>query len=154
MSENSPPRLVSFDICDDIRPEQSGKLTLVGYYGRAIRVGSLPATLSKLCFLAQFEPLAEGLSVDIRVMSPSGAVLLNAEKLRVVIPDQSHLVPKEFRHTLLLLQIVPMPINEEGVYRADFAFSDSSTITTSFYVAADPSLVKNTESNSKPELKS
>jgi hypothetical protein len=42
-----------------------------------------------------------------------------------------------------------MPLNEEGVYRAEFAFPDSSTVTANFYVAADKSLIPTAEAGFK-----
>lgn len=141
-SADSGLKLISFGVCDDIRSEEGGKLTFVGYYGRAIRTGTLPALLPKLCFIAQFEPIAEGTKLNLSVINPGGKLLMTVNDLNVPALDQSVLVPAEFRIAQIMFQITPMPLNEEGRYRVDFAFPNSSILHVDFYVAVDPSLIR------------
>ena len=142
---NPVPGLAHFAVCDDVRAEQSGKVTLVGLYGRSIRTGRIPAALPKLCFLAEFELLTQPMVLSLRVISPSGMVMLEAKNIKMVHADQHVSIPKEYRYSQLIFQIAPMPLQEEGVYRVDFAFVDGPTIHADFFVSCDPSLLRQKE---------
>ena len=137
-------KLATFAVCDDIRNEEHGKLTLVGYYGRSIRIATLPAILPKLCFMIQFERnLAPGSKLQISLLSPGGSILMTAPDLEV--PSRQNggpLIPDEYRYAQVVFQIAPMPLNEEGAYRIEVASSDGATTHASFYVAVDASLAK------------
>lgn len=142
------PRLVHFAICDDIRKEERGKITLVGFYGRSMRIGKFPGALPKLCFLAQFELFTQPTTLTLRVISPSGEVLLDAENIKMAIADPSIPIPLEYRYSQLIFQIAPMPFKEQGRYRVAFSFPNGTTYESDFYVIADPSLMH----NAQPEI--
>ena len=146
-SDSPKPTLVSFAVCDDIRPDERNKITLVGYYGRSIIVGTLPALLPKLSCIAQFEILPAGTRVQLTVLSPSGNTLMSAADLQISAEEQSSLlVPAQYKYTSIAFQVIPMPLAEEGPYRVDYTFNDGTSLHASFYVAVDPSAVKQTHS--------
>jgi len=65
-----PPREVFSIICDDIRLEQSNKLSLIGTYTDGIIVSGLPITLPKFCF-AQHIVDAPGIrKVKVKLRGP------------------------------------------------------------------------------------
>jgi hypothetical protein len=129
----NPPRLLAFSVCDDVRVEQFGKLILIGYYGVGISVPRLPVTLPKLSFLAQFAYFTEQWSVSVRLMTPSNTVLLEASDVAVDIRKDAG-IPPEFRQNYLFFQVVPMPLNEQGVYKVFFRFSGIPELQVNFYV--------------------
>jgi len=130
---DNPPRLIAFSVCDDVRVEQFGKLILIGYYGVGISVPRLPATLPKLSFLAQFAYFTESWSVSVRLMTPSNTVLLEASDVTIDVRRDSG-IPPDFRQNYLFFQVVPMPLNEQGVYKVFFKFSGIPELQVNFYV--------------------
>jgi len=134
------PRLTSFAVCDDVRAEQGGKLSLIGFYARSVVVGAIPALMPKLCFFAQFDSL-EGANVfSIRLVSPSGNLILEVPSLAVATPPPS-VVPAEYRATQFAFQVAPMSLNEEGVYRVEYCFEAWAPCAAEFFVGVDPSLL-------------
>jgi len=134
------PHLIAFAICDDIRAERNGTVTLVGYYGQALRVGTFPSLLPKLCFLAQFDSLAAAKRVAVRVVGPSGNIILEVPPQTCSAMSVSD-VPPEYRFTQVALQVAPMQLPEGGVYRVEYAFEGEPPLQTSFFVGIDPSLL-------------
>lgn len=137
VSDEKPPipELVSFAVCDDIRAERDNKLTLVGYYGRSLNVGSIPGTLPKLCFLGQFPISLDAGSVVFRVMSPSRVLIMETPPVKLERPNAPTDVPQEYRYSQLVFQIAPMPVSETGDYLVEFAFSNSQVVRAKFYVS-------------------
>jgi hypothetical protein len=129
----NPPRLIAFSVCDDVRVEQFGKLILIGFYGVGLSIPRLPVTLPKLSFLAQFAYFTEQFSVSVRLMTPSNTVLLEASEMAVYVRKDTG-IPTEFRQNYLFFQLVPMPLNEQGVYKVFFKFSGTPEILVNFYV--------------------
>jgi hypothetical protein len=138
---NLPPNLLYFGICDDIRVEEGGKLTVVGLYGRSMRIGKIPATLSKLCLFAQFPLFDLPAALDIRLVSPSGVLLLEARNARILPVGKRLNIPNEYQLSQVIVHIVPMPLNEEGRYRVGFVFPNRGECETDFFVIQDPSLI-------------
>jgi|HubBroStandDraft_6_1064221.scaffolds.fasta_scaffold1206985_2 hypothetical protein len=135
------PRLMIFGICDDVRAEQGNKMTIVGYYGQSINVGVFPAVLPKLCFFAQFDSLDGATVFTARIISPSGGILIEIPNAPAPAPMPS-VVPPEYRHRILVFQIAPMSLNEQGEYRVEYDFQIWPIFTVSFFVGLDRSLVQ------------
>ena len=137
------PNLMIFGLCDDVRAEQGNKITLVGYCGQSMNVGVLPAVLPKLCFFAQFDSLDEATAVSLRIVAPSEQVLLEVQNSPAPAPNAVlESVPARFRHRLLVFQIAPMVLNEQGEYRIEYDFGIWPPFSTSFFIALDPSLLQ------------
>jgi hypothetical protein len=130
------PRLISFGVCDDVRFEQFGKLTLVGYYGQGIRLSKLPAILPKLAVFAFFSYFADPKTVSVRLLSPSGFVIVDATNVPIIIDTEARGVPEEFRQNVLFFQIVPMQLNEKGTYQVHFNFENLTEVRAGFHVSA------------------
>src|SRR5215813_3986773 len=104
MVEHEPsgiPHLITFAVCDDVRFEQFGKLTLIGFYGQGIRLAKIPAVLPKLAFFAFFSYFREPNTVSVKLLSPSGFVLLDATNIQMVIDAEQRGIPENFRQNLL-----------------------------------------------------
>lgn len=136
--DSSVPTLINFAVCDDIRAERDNKLTLVGYYGTSMNVGAIPGTLPKLCFLAQFAAFPRAERLRFRILSPSGSVVMETPEVQVAASDPANPVPEPYRQSLLIFQIAPMNVTEQGPYRVEFIFADSAPVATGFYIALPP----------------
>jgi hypothetical protein len=135
------PRLSAFAICDDVRTEQGGKLTIVGFYGKAMRVPTLPTTFPKLCFWAQFDsPSLRPNSVRVRLTSPSGNVVLETPNIDVPHADDVSAIPSEYRQANLVFQVAPMIVNEGGPYVVEYDFPGWPPYQVQFFVSADAAL--------------
>lgn len=134
----TPPRLNNFGVCDDIRLEQLGKFTFIGYYGRSIRVATLPTVFPKLSFFASFSYFSEPEVVSVRLTSPSGVSLLAADNVRLMIAPEFPGTPLEFRENILVFHIVPMPLNEPGEYRVLVEFAETRALASFFVGSIEP----------------
>jgi hypothetical protein len=137
------PNLLWFGVCDDVRSEQGNKVTLVGYYGQSVNVGVLPAVLPKLCFFAEFD-LLEGATVfAVRIIGPSGQMLLEMQNMSVSGPQAvAEMVPAAYRRRVIVFQIAPMVLNESGEYRIEYDFQVWPIFRTGFFIGLDPSLLQ------------
>lgn len=136
---DSSIKLLDFSLCDDIRSEERGKVTLVGFFGQNMLVNKIPTALPKLCFFARFTFMTEEHTLNFRVLTPTGSVLLQAKDVKLrVAKEQSIPIPQEYRHSQLIFQMAPMPLEEEGRYRVDFEFLNGPTFHAEFYVAVNP----------------
>jgi hypothetical protein len=139
---NAAPRLSTFAVCDDIRTEQGGKLTVVGLYGKAIRIATLPATLPKLCFLAEFDsPFLQATTLRVRLINPSGNLVFETPVMSVPRLGEDPLIPQEYRQARVVFQVAPMIANEGGAYAIEYEFPGWPLYRQQFFVAADPALV-------------
>ncbi len=140
---NPQLELRHFTVCDDVRPELGGKFTLVGVYGRAMRIAKVPGMLPKLCFVAEFPLQTESKVFGLRLISPSGAVLFESEQnepqLQMAGALDGTSIPSEFRHSLFVIQLSPMVLDEEGRYIIDYAFAGGPTLQADFFVAQESS---------------
>lgn len=135
------PRLSTFSVCDDVRAEQGGKLTIVGFYGKSIRVPAIPVTMPKLCFFAQFEPPSwRPGNMRVRLVSPSGSLMLETPNINVPTPEEASVIPVEYRQANVVFQFAPMTFNEEGVHFVEYEFSGLPPYRLQFFVGADPAL--------------
>lgn len=137
------PNLMVFGVCDDVRAEQGNKMTLVGYYGQSMNVGLLPAALPKLCFFAQFDSLEGVNAFSVRVLSPSGQVVVEMPNMPLSQPQvPAATIPAAYRHRVLVFQIAPMVLNESGEYRLEYDFQVWPIFRAGFFVGLDPSLLQ------------
>jgi hypothetical protein len=143
LADSAPP-LLTFSVCDDVRAEVSGKTTIVGIYGRAVRIANLPSTLPKLCFVAQFDSSfiqAQASAVRTRLSGPSGSVIFETPQVNLPPPAREDpMIPNQYREARLIFQVAPMILNEAGVYTVEFEVPGWPVYYAQFLVVADPSL--------------
>jgi hypothetical protein len=97
-------------ICDDIREEKSNKIILIGLYANKIIIDSLPGLIPKLCIRICFDmsgPCADRFHLVIR--RPDGGEI---GPFFVMIPPPSD----EFLESSININIVPFPLEQEGIY--------------------------------------
>jgi hypothetical protein len=134
-----PPQLSIFAVCDDVRVEQGGKFTLVGYYGKSIIVQSLPITLPKICFFAQFESSSwQPNSLRIRLINPSGNVMFETPSSNVPQLDEPSVIPREYQQATMIFQFAPMTFSEQGEHFVEYELSGWPPYRIRFYVAPAP----------------
>lgn len=121
--------------------EEHGKMTILGLFGRCISLGEVPALLPKLAIIAEFSASLEPRSLDLKVISPTGNVLLYAKNIKTQPQKAGSPFPIEYQFSALVVQFVPMRIPEPGSYRIDFSFHNSGTVHAGFFVRVDPSLL-------------
>ncbi len=106
------PELPTHDmtiVCDDIREEVSGKLTICGLYGNDIVLGTkLPATLPKLCFLTRLKGGTEH-EVLHSLVAPDGE-----EMLKNMGPGRIKGMPGAIAN--LVVNVAPFNVRQEGEY--------------------------------------
>lgn len=60
-------------ICDDVRREADGRVSLMGVYpGREIVTGQLPTILSHLAFVIRLKGVVPGSEFALKIVSPDG----------------------------------------------------------------------------------
>lgn len=117
-----------FIVCEDVRTETNGKLTLTGVYPSEIIVlnkqpadAKLPdkwlAVLPRLAFVGFLRGVPGGkLDGDARVVTPRGEVIMSADLRGVYFEDA--------RPSTLILQGGAVGIPELGTYKAEFRVGD------------------------------
>lgn len=129
---NTLPKKLSFLICEDIRHESGGKVSLLGVFNDHILFekpeSSLPTyVIPQLCLYATFTAITTPCKIRVKLSSPSGKVLFET-------PANQH--PGNSEIILLAVKIGNMQINELGTYTANYYFEDKKikctfTINTS-----------------------
>ena len=105
------PRVKYLLVCDDIREEKNNKVMIIGLYANKIIVDTIPAMLPKLAIRLCFDlsrPFAESFSLAIR--RPDG---MQVGPFHVVVPPAAS---PEYPESCINLNIVPFPLEAEGVY--------------------------------------
>ena len=110
-----PPKLEVIQLCDDIREEKSGKISLMGIYDGHLVVQQVPTVMTKICFHAQFSRMVGEYKMKVSIIYPDG------EKERVIldgvdisIPEQ---VDSETHKSRLNVTTVGFEIPVEGLYK-------------------------------------
>ena len=121
-------------ICDDIRHEADGKITLVGIYGTKLVASEFPITLPKLCFFITVneETSAAG-ARDLNIyFEPEGS---EGDDDRKILTSYSYEIPEEvvsdsngkqfsMRSNTLEIIASPFRLEEEGKIRVRINIGD------------------------------
>lgn len=104
------PRLIDWMMCDDVRQELSGKISIMGIYDGEISVYSVPLMLPQLWFVLKWD-ISEGGFNDMimRIELPDGKTLgsFNAKSQ----PTLTH------KQVLLYLALFPFQVSAAGDYK-------------------------------------
>lgn len=66
------PNLLYLHICDDIRYEEGGKLSIMGLYNSSIYLPQVPYIFSKFCFYSRFEGIKQSHLFNFKIIDPTG----------------------------------------------------------------------------------
>lgn len=137
---NARPNLAVFSVCDDVRAEQGNKFTLVGFYARSLTLQTIPSTLPKLAFFAQFDSLSvQGHDLIVRLINPSGTLIFETPRTNLAAPNMDSPVPNEYRMAMVVFQVAPLTFTDSGVYTVEYEFSEFPPYRVNFFVALQPS---------------
>jgi hypothetical protein len=116
-------------VCEDIRSEASGRLSLMGVFGPTIQAPTLPITLpGGLCAILFVRNPGEPLTkVTISVRDPAGKDILPAMTNDIAGPYAN--IQHQFQ-----LQIVPFPLAAEGDITFRYTFNDGEEIGIEFAI--------------------
>lgn len=104
------PKHVFTLLCEDVRKEEGGKISLIGVFGNDIglETDTLPSGMPRLCIVTRVIGGSGKYKFVYSLENPSGKKMLQNMEQIVDIPTHSSVVH-------LNMQIVPFVIEEEGV---------------------------------------
>jgi uncharacterized protein DUF6941 len=120
-----PRKLPKFEytlVCDDIREEQSNKLSIIGMYNETIFVSKLPYTFPKLCFLFSYKDIRAGDKFEIILKNPSGKTL--SKKINGTVPVEI----KGYVRFRLLAIFSPLKIETQGDYKIVIIINEKKSV--------------------------
>ena len=142
------PRVLQHIVCDDVRQEEGGKVTLVGCYGRWILVDStarFPVLLPKLCFFFRVANVADAKDFVFTLAPPtdaSGPQMVSRHSGRLSPPTSDDYVQ-------ILLALSPYLLLDEGEYKGRVSVSGASAYNFSFFVGRQQVTKDSTERRRK-----
>ena len=124
------PNFMYLHICDDVRNEIGGKISMMGVYEKTLIVPSIPFVFPKLCFYSRFSGITENHIFNFSLTNPSGDI-------RKII-ENSPCFPEEGEDQgIFNVVATPFEIIEEGKYVATIEIEERENIhtyTKEFYV--------------------
>ena len=107
-------------VCEDIRQETLGKVSLLGVYNENIFFQKSPMRIRSLAFFTRFRGGKGTFSLLPRLRGPSGDLKKPDEPKSTTFPASS-----ESEHTLLGLVLGGIEFAEQGAYFYEIFFDDS-----------------------------
>ena len=133
------PNFMYLHICDDVRNEVGGKISMMGIYEKTLIVPSVPFIFPKLCFYSRFSGITENHQFNFSITNPSGNTL--------EIIEDSQCRPEEGEDQgIFNVVATPFEVSEEGRYVATIKIEEpdnTHTYTKEFYVYDGNKLNKN-----------
>lgn len=103
-------------LCDDVRQEVGGKISLMGIYSKDIIVNNVPTILPIINFVIMFEDIKEPFStLFVTVVTPK------SDPLQFNYPAPPDIEPG--KNINLVMGLSPFRINEKGPARFEIRFS-------------------------------
>ena len=103
-------------LCDDVRQEVGGKISLMGIYSKDIIVNNVPTILPIINFVIMFEDIKEPFStLFVTVVTPK------SDPLQFNYPAPPDIEPG--KNSNLVMGLSPFRINEKGPARFEIRFS-------------------------------
>lgn len=105
----SRPNLLYLHICDDVRQEINGKISMMGIYNSSIVVPEIPYSISKLCFYSRFSGITNKHVFNFSIVNPVG------EEAKII---ENSLCEPEGDADQGIFNVVasPFQLNQEGSY--------------------------------------
>jgi hypothetical protein len=129
-------------ICDAVRPEANGKLTLLGLLGEEVFVPQIPTQLASLAFVQRWRPSAGEpagrsfvVSFDIRVPGLPAPI---------AIPAQPAIVPPGVRPSMnFVIQMQGFLVPQAGDYQLRTFVDGQLRFTHTFFIGLPPEAARN-----------
>ena len=121
-----PPNaeMVALLFCDDIRTEQSGRLSLMGLYGPTLEVEALPAIAASLSAVLIIREPREALTeAVVSLTDASGIALISPSKQAIDIGPGGEKTTHQ-----ISLKVMPFPLNVEGPVVLKYSFNGGTEI--------------------------
>lgn len=146
------PNLLYMHICDDVRQETGGKISIMGVYDSYIVVPEFPYSLSKLCFYCRFNEVTNKHIFNFSIVNPSG------EEAKI-IEDSPCNPEKNENQGIFNVIAAPFEFLEEGKYQVIIKIIDLKgdeisyyTYTRSFFAVSLANVKKQEQVNNSQEL--
>ncbi|WP_019628343.1 hypothetical protein [Thioalkalivibrio sp. AKL10] len=121
------PSLDDLLICDDVRREDDGRLSLMGVHtGATVVVHQLPTIISQLSFVLRFSGLERELELSSRIKAPDGHEAHPAPGRKLAPQTQAG-------EALYVLQAAPIQISVAGWHELHIKLG-ATTLKTGFRV--------------------
>ena len=118
-------------ICEEVRPEVKGKLSILGFYGVtpdvSIRIQDLAKPIERLCFLLVSGPGDGDHKVSIRIEGPAGELVFTG-------PESDFSFPSSPQPLNLVITVALIPFAVFGRHRFVFVVQGSEMFQTSFEI--------------------
>ena len=98
-------------ICDDIRYEENGKISMIGVYNDDIRINQIPTILPTLGIMIVMEGVKEPIKEVLITIKPPKAEPIIAQ---IATPDREEPEDDKPTNVRMLLQLSPFRIQAEG----------------------------------------
>lgn len=110
------PDLQSSLLCEDVRPEASGNLILIGVLG-VIRVPQVPIAAPKVCVINRWCAGIGQFTEQVRLVGPDGQQILRKSASKFALPDPTQ--------TATLVSVFPnIEFPVAGVYHVEVLVDD------------------------------
>lgn len=138
MPENSPEHLFTI-MCEDVRPEALGKMSVLGLYLDNIYFKDRILQMRSLGFLTRLRGVKGKFLVTFKISGPSTTVVKDAKIKEARFPSS-----KESEISSLVVQFANIQFQEEGLHHYEVFLDDiSSPIARfSFRVSVRPEMFK------------
>lgn len=100
-------------ICEDIRQETGGRVSLMGVLGSKLFVQEFPLMFPKFCLFVEWGEITGKINVSLKIVPPEGATLPNV-KPSAVIQGQPGIVAR----SMIVLNSFVFPV--PGLYNFEF----------------------------------
>lgn len=129
------PKINHILFCEDLRIEQGGKASLLGFLGVAplvqLGVPSFEVPAGKLILLIGIEPIAEPHTLELRLLKPNGEILKH---------QPIKLVPAHTNAMAVALVFETLPFTEEGIFPIVILENDEEIYRTSISIQLSSNL--------------
>lgn len=148
MSNNaSEPESLLSVVCDDVRSEERGKVSLIGVYpSRSVGFGSFPASRKTFYVLDVVQGLEPGAAtLRHRLSVPPGATVeIDGEEREEPTRESDFEITEQTNNVLFAVDLGPIRFIRPGTYRSDLEFLRDGEVFWSraleFHVLENPDL--------------
>ena len=116
-------------LCDDVRQEVGGKMSLMGIYSKDIIVNKVPAILPFINLVVMFEEIKEPFAnLFVSVITPK------SEPVQVSYPSPPNI--EKGKDTNIIIGLSPFRLNDIGPARFEIRFSEKekASIVHRFFI--------------------
>lgn len=96
-------------LCDDIRQEVGGKVSIIGLYDHHIVVPHVPYILPKICFYIRFSSMYGSFKFNFSIISPDN-------NCKDIVLNNDIEVPQQAKESTFTVVASPFEVNQPGIY--------------------------------------